>query len=318
MEREITMSLDRAKVRAPSTIANVGPGFDVFGIALKEPFDRIEVRKSSEPGVHVENISGIGAYAVTMDNTKNTAAVAANKVLKVAQADFGIAMKINKGIRPASGMGSSGASAAGGAFAANALLDKPLNMNQLICCASFGEEASSGSRHADNAAPALMGGFTIIRSYEPMDVIRLQPPQNLGIVASLPEFAVPTREARKKVPLKVPMPDVIHQVGHAASLVAGMALGDLDMIARSIKDVIVEPARAPLVPFLKEAEQVAIDAGAMAAFLGGSGPCVAAFYNMDKVDGLDIAHAVQNFYEKRGVEAFCWVTSTGEGCKLVD
>ncbi|MCX6651424.1 MAG: homoserine kinase [Methanomassiliicoccales archaeon] len=312
------MSLDRVTVRAPASIANVGPGFDVFGIALKEPFDRIEVRRTSEPGVHVESIVGIGAYAVSVDNTKNTAAVAANKVLKVSKADFGIVMKINKGIRPASGMGSSGASAAGGAYAANLLLEKPLNTNQLICCASFGEEASSGSRHADNAAPALMGGFTIIRSYEPMDVIHLEPPKNLGIVASLPEFAVPTREARKKVPLKVPMVDVIHQVGHASSLVAGMVLGDLDMIARSIEDVIVEPARAPLVPFLKEAEKAAVDAGAMAAFLGGSGPCVAAFYNMDKVDGLDIAHAVQNFYEKRGVETFCWVTSVGEGCKLVD
>ena len=312
------MSLDRATVRAPSTIANVGPGFDVFGIALKEPCDRIEVRRTSEPGVHVESISGVGSYAVTLDNTKNTAAVAANKVLRTAKADFGIVMKIDKGIRPASGMGSSGASAAGGAYAANRLLDEPLEMNQLICCASFGEEASSGSRHADNAAPALMGGFTIIRSYEPMDVIRLEPPRNLGIVASLPESAVPTREARLKVPQKVPMADVTRQIGHASALVAGMAMGDLDMIARSIHDVIVEPARAPLVPFLKEAERTAIEAGAFASFLGGSGPCIAAFFDMDRTDGMQIAGAMQRFYEGHGVECFCWVTTWGEGCKLVD
>ncbi|MCG7840665.1 MAG: homoserine kinase [Methanomassiliicoccales archaeon] len=312
------MALDRVAVRAPSTIANVGPGFDVFGIALNDPYDRIEVRKTSEPGVHVESITGTGSYAVTLDNTKNTAAVAASKVLKVAEADFGILMKINKGIRPASGMGSSGASAAGGAYAANMLLDVPLVMNRLICCASFGEEASSGSRHADNAAPALMGGFTIIRSYEPMDVIRIEPPKNLGIVASLPEFAVPTREARMRVPINVPMSDVVHQVGHASSLVAGMAMGDLGMIARSIKDVIVEPARAPLVPFLKEAERTAVDAGAFASFLGGSGPCIAAFYDMEKADGLEIAEAMQRFYEGHGVECFCWVTTWGEGCKLVE
>ena len=217
------MALDRAIVRAPSTIANVGPGFDVFGIALEEPSDRIEVRRTSEPGVRVESIVGVGAYAVTLDNTKNTAAVAASKVLSVAGADFGISMRIDKGIRPASGMGSSGASAAGGAYAANLLLERPLDMNMLISCASFGEEASSGSRHADNAAPALMGGFTIIRSNEPMDVMRLDPPKDLGIVACLPEFAVPTREARKRVPKTVPMHDVVHQVGHASSLVAGMA-----------------------------------------------------------------------------------------------
>lgn len=311
------MSLDRAIVRAPSTIANVGPGFDVFGIALAEPSDLIEVRKTSEPGVHVESIVGTGAYAVTIDNTRNTAAVAAHKVINVAGADFGIAMKINKGIRPASGMGSSGASAAGGAYAANLLLDKPLNMNQLICCASYGEEASSGSRHADNAAPALMGGFTIIRSYEPMDVVRIEPPKNLGIVACLPEFAVPTREARKKVPKTVSMHDVVHQVGHASALVAGMATGDLGLIGRSINDIIVEPARAPLVPFLKDAEKAAVEAGAFASFLGGSGPCIAAFFDRSKVDGLVIAKAVQEFYDGHGVECFCWSTTWGKGCEKV-
>jgi len=311
------MSLDRAIVRAPSTIANVGPGFDVFGIALAEPSDRIEVRRTSEPGVHVESIVGTGASAVTIDDRRNTAAVAAATVLKMAGADFGIAMKIEKGIRPASGMGSSGASAAGGAFAANLLLEKSLNMNQLVTCASYGEEASSGSRHADNAAPALMGGFTIIRSYEPIDVIRLEPPKALGIVACLPEFTVPTREARKKVPKDVSMHDVTHQIGHASSLVAGMALGDLDLIGRSINDIIVEPARAPLVPFLKDAERVAVEAGAFASFLGGSGPCIAAFYDRSKVDGLVIAQAVQDFYKRSGVACSYWNTTWGTGCKQV-
>ncbi|NLX47646.1 MAG: homoserine kinase [Euryarchaeota archaeon] len=311
------MALDRAIVRAPSTIANVGPGFDVFGIALEEPSDRIEVRRTSEPGVRVESIVGVGAYAVTLDNTKNTAAVAASKVLSVAGADFGISMRIDKGIRPASGMGSSGASAAGGAYAANLLLERPLDMNMLISCASFGEEASSGSRHADNAAPALMGGFTIIRSNEPMDVMRLDPPKDLGIVACLPEFAVPTREARKRVPKTVPMHDVVHQVGHASSLVAGMATGDMGLIARSLDDVIVEPARAPLVPFLKDAERAAVSAGAFASFLGGSGPCIAAFFDRREADGLVIAKAVQDFYEGHGVECFCWNTTWGAGCERV-
>ena len=311
------MSLDRAIVRAPSTIANVGPGFDVFGIALADPSDLIEVRRTSEPGVHVESIVGTGASAVTIDDRRNTAAVAAATVLKMADADFGIAMKIEKGIRPASGMGSSGASAAGGAFAANLLLERSLNMNQLVTCAAYGEEASSGSRHADNAAPALMGGFTIIRSYEPIDVIRLEPPKDLGIVACLPEFTVPTREARKKVPKDVSMHDVIHQIGHASSLVAGMALGDLDLIGRSINDIIVEPARAPLVPFLKDAERVAMEAGAFASFLGGSGPCIAAFYDRRKVDGLVIAQAVQDFYKRSGVACSYWNTTWGTGCRQV-
>ncbi len=228
-------------------------------------------------------------------------------------------MKINKGIRPASGMGSSGASAAGGAYAANLLLEKPLNMNQLICCASYGEEASSGSRHADNAAPALMGGFTVIRSYEPMDVVRLTPPKDLGIVACLPEFAVPTREARKKVPKTVPMHDVIHQVG--CTLHAGGGNGHregLGLIARSINDIIVEPARAPLVPFLKEAERKPRwTPGPSPPSSAAPGRCIAAFYDKTKADGTDHRQKRSGFYEGHGVECSAG-TPPGYGCEEVE
>jgi homoserine kinase len=309
------MSQDRIVVRAPSTIANLGAGYDVFGIALKDPFDIIEAKRTSEKGVRVEKVEGIGALTVTMEHTKNTASVAAAKVLEMGKADFGLNIIIKKGIRPCSGMGSSGAGAAGGAYAANQFLDRPLPMSKLLWAAAKGEEASSGSMHADNCGPSLIGGFTIIHSYDPIEIVRVDPPANLGIVAALPGFAVPTKEARKVLPKEVDMKLLISQMGQVASFVAGMAKGDLDLISRSVNDRIVEPARAPLIPHLKEAEKVAMKTGAFASFLGGSGPCICSFFDMNKSDGSEIGQAMQNFYEARGVECLCWVTTWGEGVR---
>ena len=192
-------------------------------------------------------------------------------------------MSIKKGIRPCSGMGSSGASAAGGAYAANQFLEKPLPMEKLLCAAAKGEEASSGSLHADNCGPALLGGFTIIRSYDPMEIVRVNPPPNLGIVAALPGFAVPTKEARKVLPKDMDMKDCHIPDRPCRLLRGGNGQGDLNLISRSVKDRIVEPARAPLVPHLKEAEKVAMKAGALASFLGGSGPCIGSFFDLNKV-----------------------------------
>ncbi|OPY32493.1 MAG: Homoserine kinase [Methanomassiliicoccales archaeon PtaU1.Bin124] len=309
------MSSDRVTVRAPATVANLGSGFDVFGIALHDPFDLIEAKRTSERGVRVEKVEGMGAHAVTLEHTKNTAAVAAAKVLEMGKADFGLTLHIKKGIRPCSGMGSSGAGAAGGAFAANLFLEKPLPMDQLLFAAAKGEEASSGSFHADNCGPSLYGGFTIIRSYDPLEIVRVNPPKNLGIVAALPGFAVPTREARKVLPKHVDLKDFIFQIGQASSFVAGMANNDIGLVARSVKDRIIEPARTPLIPHLQEAEEAAKRAGAMASFLGGSGPCICSFYDLDKVDGSVVGTAVQNLYENRGIECLCWVTTWGEGCR---
>lgn len=310
------MSSDRIIVRAPATIANLGAGFDVFGIALKDPFDLIEAKRTSERGVRVDKVEGIGAHAVTLEHTKNTAAVAAAQVLEMGKADFGLSISIKKGIRPCSGMGSSGAGAAGGAYIANLFLEKQLPMEKLLAAAARGEEASSGSFHADNCGPSLYGGFTIIRSYDPLEIIRVNPPKNLGIVAALPGFAVPTKEARKVLPKTVDMKDFIYAVGQASSFVAGMAAGDLPLVSRSVNDKIIEPARARLIPHLKEAEESARHAGALASFLGGSGPCICSFYDLDKVDGMAIGSAVQAFYENRGVECLCWVTTWGEGCRV--
>ncbi|MDD1770024.1 MAG: homoserine kinase [Methanomassiliicoccales archaeon] len=303
------------KVIAPATIANVGPGFDVFGLALQEPADVLEVSISSEPGVRVVAVFGKGADRIPADGKRNTAAVAAKEVLRLARSDFGLDIKIVKGIRPCSGMGSSGASAAGAAFAADLLVGSALGPNQLVACAAKGEEASSGSMHADNVAPCLLGGFTIIRSYSPLDVVRISPPEKLGIVAVLPDVIVSTKDARGALPAQVDLRKMVFQVGHAASLAAGMSLGDVDLIGRSVADAVAEPARMRLVPHLEKAERAAREAGAVAAFLGGSGPCVCALFDKSSMDGRNIAEAIKDAYETEGIASEAWVTSWGVGCR---
>jgi homoserine kinase len=212
-------------------------------------------------------------------------------------------------------MGSSGASAAGGAFAANMSLDRQLPMSDLVVCAAMGEQASSGTLHADNVAPSLFGGFTIIRSYEPLEVVNVVPPVNLGIAAALPDVMVSTKEARGILPKSVEMRKLVQTVGNASSLAVGMSLGDVSLIGRSVNDVIVEPVRAPLVPHLKEAEEAALKAGAVASFLGGSGPCVASFFDLALTDGKAIGEAVRRVFESKGIKVEVWVDGWGKGCR---
>ncbi|HVO77374.1 MAG TPA: homoserine kinase [Methanomassiliicoccales archaeon] len=309
------MDRGSVKVVAPATIANVGPGFDVFGLALQEPADAVEVTVSSEPGVRVVSVSGRGSERIPPDARKNTATVAAKEVLRLSGSKIGLEIAIDKGVRPCSGMGSSGASAAGAAYGANLLTGSKLDDNQLVACAAKGERASSGSMHADNVAPCLLGGFTIIRSYSPLDVVRITPPERLGIVAVLPDVIVSTKEARGALPKQIDLRKMVFQVGHASSLSAGMALGDIGLIGRSIGDAVAEPSRAKLVPHLGKAEKVAREAGAVAAFLGGSGPCIAALFDRETADGRIIAENVRRAYEEEGVGSEAWVTTWGKGCR---
>jgi homoserine kinase len=306
--------MDKVMVRSPATLSNLGSGFDVFGLALREPYDVIEARRIPEQQVIIEKIEGRGSSSITTDPTKNSAGVSAMAVLQRAKAEFGVALTIKKGIRPSSGIGSSGASAAGGACATNLLLDKQLKLEELVFCAAKAEQATSGSFHADNVGPAVMGGFTIIKSYDPFEIQRTEPPANFGVVVTMPDFLVNTREARKVLPPQVDLKSMIYEVGNAASLVLGMCKGDVELIGRSMKDIIIEPARTPLNPHLKEAEAAAMKAGASGSFLGGSGPCVIAIYDRDKVEGDGIAEAVRKVYDSYGLKSDSWVTTWGQGC----
>ena len=309
------MTNDKVTVASPATISNLGSGFDVFGLALDEPFDVIDARIISGRNVIIDDIVGPGAESITRDPARNSAGAAALAVLESSNADFGIELRIKKGIRPYSGIGSSGASAAGGAFVANLLLDSPLPMEELVRCAAKAEQITSGSFHADNVGPAILGGFTIVKSYDPFRILRMNVPNNLGIIVTMPNILVDTKEARKVLPQSVPLSSMVYEVGNAASLVLGMCREDISLIGDSMRDIVIEPARASLNPHIIEAEQAARDAGAAGAFLGGSGPCLIAIFDRSITNGDAIASAVREVYTSNNIEVNTWITRAGQGCR---
>jgi len=310
------MSDEWFKIAAPATSANVGAGFDTFGLAFEGPCDIIEGRKI-ESGLRITEISGPGSESIPYEPEKNSVSIAAAEVLKRTNADFGIELKITKGIRPCSGMGSSGASAAGGAYLAHVMTGEKLSLDDVVVCAATAESVTSGGFHADNVAPCVLGGFTAIRSNQPLDVISIMPPKNLGVVAALPDVMVPTKEARAVLPKEVPVRDLVFHVGHASCLVYAMMKGDLDLIGRSIADAVFEPARTKLVPHIKEAEKAAMDNGAISSCIGGSGPSILSLFNMDKTDGKAIAAAVEKVYSDHGMKCDTWITKCGSGCRRI-
>ena len=310
------MSDEWIKVAAPATSANIGAGFDTFGVAFEGPCDIIEGRRT-ESGIRIVEVIGPGSSSIPLDPDRNSVSIAAKEVLKRCGEDFGIDIKITKGIRPCSGMGSSGASASGGAYLAHLLTGEKLSMNDLIICAATAEGVTSGGFHADNVAPCLMGGFTIIRSNEPLDVMSVMPPKNLGVVAALPDVLVPTKDARAVLPKEVALKDMVFHIGHASSLVYGMMKGDVDLIGRSIADAVIEPARTKLVPHIREAEAAAIANGAISSCIGGSGPCILSLFNKDNNDGKAIADAVRKVYSDNGMACDTWITNCGTGCRRI-
>lgn len=308
------MSDEWVRVAAPATTSNIGAGFDVFGLAIREPYDIVEGRKI-ESGLVIDSIEGPGADSIANDPARNSVTIAAAEVLKRCGADFGLEIRIKKGIRPCSGIGSSGASAAGGAYLANLVCGERLSLSEVILCAARAEGFTSGSIHADNVAPCILGGFTIIRSYEPFEVLRIEPPADLGLVMALPDVMVATAEARKVLPREVPVKDLVYHVGHASSLVYAMMASDLPLIGRAVGDVVFEPARKDLVPHLAEAERAAMNHGAIVSFLGGSGPCVVSFYDKSTHQGEVIAESVKRVFTENRIGCDTWVTGCGAGCR---
>lgn len=305
------------RVAAPATISNIGAGFDVFGMALGNPCDIVEGR-IVDSGIAITGVSGPGSEGIPQDPAKNSAGIAAAAVLKKYKAEFGIEIRIKKGIRPCSGIGSSGASAAGGAFLANVLAGGKLTPTEVVECAARSEEVTSGGFHADNVAPCVIGGFTAIRSYDPLEIVSVNPPANLGVAVAMPDVLVPTKESRLVLPKEIPVRDAVFHFGHVASMVHAMHVGDIRLIGRSVADAVFEPARAKLVPHLREAEARAVELGAVASFMGGSGPCVISFFDKSSTDGNAITEGVRSVFTDNGVKCDAWVTGWGHGCEVIE
>jgi homoserine kinase len=268
---------ESVSVFAPATVANVVCGFDVLGFAVNEPGDEVVMRRTNKPGITISKITGDNGR-LPMDPAKNTVSVSVEHYLKsVGRLDVGVDIELHKKMPIGSGLGSSSASTVAGLYAIKTLLGDDSDPSKLLPFAMKGEELACGHGHADNVAPALFGGFVLIRSYEPLDVVRLPHPKDLWCAIVFPDVDVPTREARQIIRNKINMKDAVTQWGNIAGLVSGLFMQDIDLIGRSMQDVLVEPVRSMLIPDFYEMRKMAMDLGAVSFGISGSGPSVFAF-----------------------------------------
>ena len=274
------------KIFCPATIANLNCGFDVMGLCLETIGDEMIIRKSAEKGIRITKITGAN---LPLETEKNVAGVAALALLQKVEIDFGFEIEIHKKIKAGSGIGSSSASAAGAVFGINELLGKPFTKHELVDFAMKGEVIASGSEHADNVAPCLLGGFTLVRGYNPLEVIRIDSPSELFAVVLHPHIEIKTSDARAVLHPMVSLKSSITQWGNLGGLIAGLYTNDYGLIGRSLQDVIVEPLRKGLIPNFDEVKNAALKNGALGAGISGAGPSIFALCK-----GQEIAEKVAN------------------------
>lgn len=277
---------DSIKVFAPATVANVTCGFDILGFAVDQPGDEIVLKKSASEKVKIIEITG-DQGRLPLDADKNTCSVVIKMFLKDLGIDEGIDIYLNKKMPLGSGLGSSAASSVAAIFAVNELFGNPKKLEELLPYAMEGERVACGAAHADNVAPGLYGGFVLIRSYEPLDVIRLKTPDALYATLVHPHIEVKTKDAREILRKQIFFKDSVKQSGNVAGLIAGLLTSDFDLISRSLHDHIVEPIRSILIPGYAEVKEAVMKIGALGAGISGSGPSIFALST-----DLDIARKI--------------------------
>lgn len=290
-------------IKSPATIANLVCGFDILGLALEEPYDLMTLEFSDEPGLIIKHID---EYNLPEKPEDNVAGAALLSLMEAYIKPLGFTLTIDKRIKPGSGLGSSAASAAGGVFAANKLLNNPFTDDELIKFAMNGEKIASGVKHADNITPCLLGGVTLIRSIHSLDVIKLSSPE-LFITVVHPQIEVKTSDARQILKEEVQLKKAIKQWGNIAGLVAGLMQGDYDLIGRSLEDVIIEPIRSILIPGFDEVKQQCLQAGALGGGISGSGPSIF-MLNRNQETALQVEAVMTNIYTRIGIEFKTYVT----------
>jgi homoserine kinase len=310
------------RVFAPATVSNVGPGFDVLGFAMHRPGDTVRAESAEEPGVELVEITGDNGL-LPRDAAANSAGVAAAAVLARVAARRqvpGIRLWLQKGLPLASGLGSSGASAAAAAVAANIILGRPLSPLEIVACAMEGERAASGSAHPDNVAPSVLGGFVLIRSCDPLDIISLPVPDGLFAAVVHPHCEVSTARARALLQeQRFLLPDIVANAGNLAALVAALFQQDLALLGRSVVDRLVEPVRAALIPGFDAVRRAARDHGALGCSISGSGPSVFAFAGEADV-AARVAQAMRSaFRDAAGLGSDAWTGPiSAEGARVMD
>ena len=297
----------RVTVFAPATVANVASGFDVLGFALDSPGDAVTITRVPGDAVAVVAITGDGGK-LPRDPKKNTAAVAVTGFMEKMGRPFGVEISLEKRMPLSSGLGSSAASAVAAVFAANILAGRPLPPRELLPFTMEAERAACGSAHADNVAPSLLGGFVLIRSYEPLDVVQLPVPAGLCCAVAHPHTELRTEDARKILKKEVRLADAIRQWGNLAALVAALYNGDLSLLGRSLQDVVAEPARSLLIPGFDAVKSAALAAGALGCSISGSGPSVFALCASTE-DSARAGNAMVAAFREAGLESDLYLSA---------
>jgi homoserine kinase len=308
------MKKSEIKLFSPATVANVACGFDVLGLCLDTIGDEMVVRKVDKKGVRITKIEG---FKLPFETELNVAGVSALAMYQELQLDCGFEIEIKKNIKPGSGIGSSAASAVGSVYGINALLGSPLNKTQLTQFAIKGEALASGSEHADNIAPALFGGFTLVKSVNPLEILQIPSPDNLYVTIIHPQIEIKTAISRAILPKNVPLKAAINQWANVGSFIHSLHTSDYPLMQRSLHDVIIEPHRSKLIPHYNEVKQQTLKVGALGTNISGSGPSI---FSLCK--GIENANKVRdvmrNIYSNTGIEFDVHVSKINtQGVKVI-
>ena len=286
--------MNEIKVFSPASIANLSCGYDILGVCLDNIGDEITVRKTKKKGVVIKKVSG---QKLSTDISLNVAGVSATALLNETKVNCGFEIEIHKGIKPGSGIGSSAASSAGSVFAINKLIGEPYTNKELIKFAMYGEMAASGSKHADNVAAVLLGGFTFVRNSIENDYFKLNTPIEIAFTVIHPKIELKTKDSRAVVKDKVLLKNMVEQSANLGAFISGLYTEDYDLIGRSLKDVIIEPLRSVLIPKFEKIKSVSINSGALGCGISGSGPSVFAMCK-GVTTAINVGNEMKKIYDK--------------------
>ncbi len=308
------MEKKEIKVFSPGSIGNVGCGFDVFGLAIAAVGDTVTVARNNSGALRILALDGDDS--LPLDPAKNIVTVGVKAMLSALQSPLGFDFRISKGVAAGSGMGSSGSSAVAGVFAVNELLGRPYTQDELLPFAAIGEQRASVQLHYDNVAPSLLGGFTVVRSADPLEILQVAVPDNLYLALVKPGVVVNTGAAKKMLGESMPITRAVAQFGNIAGLVVGLQQQDIGLVGRSVEDFLATPVRSQLVPKFKEARAAALAAGAAGCNISGSGPALFAVCAGEGA-ARKVLTAWRHVYQDDGNACFYLTRPDTEGTRVV-